>query len=168
MKVVKVLVIIVGVLFVILLGSLMILKLVYPQKALAGYEINDQNMEDHVLIVSQGSDYKMAVISNVTENYKAYYKVVDISKLSDIESENWDAMIIFATIEASTMPKHVVNFIDTFDNKEKLIVAVTAGDADWKTDEFDLDVISTVSKTENIEIVTMNILGRLSLILSQE
>ena len=75
---------------------------------------NPAEYSTHVLIATQGSDFKDAVLERLLGELtvmESYIKGIDVSLLDDIQYEDWDAICIMHTWEQWRAPKSVERFI---------------------------------------------------------
>ena len=95
-------------------------------------EMNSEQLSTKILIATQGSTFKDAVVQNVMSHYEldsVYIKLVDVSRLTQINENDFKAIVILHTWEYGKPPKPVITFIDNYKRaKDKLIVLTTSGE----------------------------------------
>ncbi len=94
---------------------------------------NNPNEDEHVLIATQGSAFKDAVVRDVAARLAkrpAYVKVIDVSSLSEVREPEWNAIVVLHTWEMSKAPEPVKTFVDRVQDRDKLVVLATSGDGD--------------------------------------
>ena len=105
------------------------------------YEINEPDAAGtHVLIATQGSEFKDKLTDSIIEKMESlnyYIRVVDISKLTSIESNQWDALIVIHTWEYANPPRAVKEFVVEIDDQSKLVLITTSGDGGETIDGVD-------------------------------
>ena len=133
----------------------------YSMKTAREYEINARTASKKVLIATQGSDYKDAVVSGIVEFLKAeavHLKVIDISSLSDSPME-WDAIIILHTWEFSRPPAAVEQFLQSYGAPDEVIVVTTSTYGNEKIEN--VDGITSASRIEDVTTDVQAITARL-------
>ena len=113
----------------------------YAMETAVPFEINTENQNKKLLIATQGSDFKEKVTLNVTNHYKddsIFIKVVDVEALKDIQSNNYDAIVILHTWEYNKPPQVVQDFMArTQSFKDNIIALTTSGDGSHKLERVD-------------------------------
>jgi uncharacterized protein YneF (UPF0154 family) len=83
-----------------------------------------------VLIATQGSAFKDAVVAQVMAQLassQAFIKVVDISSLGDVSAANWSAVLVLHTWEFGKPPQMVRDFVARQSSVRNLVVLSTSG-----------------------------------------
>lgn len=115
------------------------------------FEVNEASASPKVLIATQGSDFKEAVVAGVVKHLEArgaYVKGVDISSLPEVDEGAWDAIVLVHTWEIGRPPPDVKTFVDRLRNKRKLAALTTSGRGDNKIGG--VDVISSASRMDDV------------------
>lgn len=102
----------------------------FSMEPATGFEVNSDTLRTRVLIATQGSAFKNAVVTKVVDSLKSeslYFKVIDVSFLPSISESDWDAIIILHTWEYSKPPATVKDFISGIGKREKIMVVTTSG-----------------------------------------
>lgn len=118
----------------------------FSMSAARAFEVNDPHSTQRVLIATQGSEFKDAVVAGVVEHLKAraaYVKVIDVSGLSGVNEGEWNAIVLVHTWEMRKPPKDVRAFVDRSRSSGKLVVLTTSGAGIFKMDG--VDAISSAS-----------------------
>jgi hypothetical protein len=118
----------------------------FSMSAARPFEVNDPRTSPRVLIATQGSAFKDAVVARVVEQLKtrpAYVKVVDLSALPGIDAGDWNAVLILHTWEMRKPPREVQAFVDRAQATGKLVVLTTSGAGSFKLEG--VDAISSAS-----------------------
>ena len=87
---------------IVLFGFLVLYKIRYSMDVARSFEVNDPRLAQRVLIATQGSDFKDAVVQGIVKKLQSrpvYVKVIDVSALPAMEDSTWNAMIIIHTWE---------------------------------------------------------------------
>jgi hypothetical protein len=110
------------------------------------FEVNDLHSPSRVLIATQGSQFKDAVVAGVVGRLKprgAYIRVADISALGGIDPADWSAIVVIHTWEMGKPPGAVKDFVEHARDSRKLVVLTTSGAGTFKMEG--IDAISTAS-----------------------
>ncbi|KAB3528845.1 hypothetical protein [Alkaliphilus serpentinus] len=146
------------VLLVMILGvsGILTYRVTKVQGIIENYSINDDVHDSRVLIATQKKSFKEKVLKNVESYYKenaVYISVVDITQLAEINHEEWDAIIIFSSIESNGLHKEVEAFITSLKDYSRIYMVNTADRAQWDNQLIDIDSITAPSKRANVEEV---------------
>lgn len=120
-----------------------------------------------VLIATQGSKFKDAVVNGLLDHLKqqsAHVRVIDITALPGISEADWDVLVMIHTWEAGKPPAAVRTFVKRIQHRNKLVVLTTSGSGDFKLDG--LDAISTASKMIDVPARLNEIIKRVDVVLS--
>lgn len=104
------------------------------------FEVNRPNAREHVLIATQGSKFKDAVVDGVVDRLgsrPAYVKVIDVASLRDVREADWNAIVVLHTWEMSKPPAAVKAFVDRAQARDKLVVLATSGEGHQHIDGID-------------------------------
>jgi hypothetical protein len=95
------------------------------------FEVNRPEVREHVLIATQGSAFKDAIVKRVADRLEkrpAYVKVIDVASLGDVREADWNAIVVLHTWEMSKPPAAVKAFVDRAQARDKLVVLATSGE----------------------------------------
>ena len=101
MKVLKKVLIVIGTIIAVVIIWFAVYYLMFKQEVIEPFEVNSSNLKTKILIGSQGSDFKNTLVKKLTERIGAkdiYIKVIDVTTLSSIKEDTWDAIIFITTI----------------------------------------------------------------------
>lgn len=101
-------------------------------------EVNDVSLKNHLLIATQGSEFKEKIVEKTVEQLKSfpiYMKVIDVGQLGSIDENDWSVIVILHTWEYSAPPKVVSSFVKKA-NRDKLIVLSTSGSGKEKIEGY--------------------------------
>jgi hypothetical protein len=135
----------------------------------SAFEVNDPAYPLHILIATQGSDFKDSVVSGVISDLRSkplYIKVIDVSELSSIKEQEWTSMIILHTWEYSKPQQDAKDFIERIKDKKKLVVLTTSGEGSFKIN--DIDGITSASRPADITNNSKEITRRVNALLKTE
>jgi len=121
-------------------------KLHYSMGVARPFEVNDPHSQPRVLIATQGSEFKDAVVSGVVDHLKkrsAYVKVMDVSGLSGVNDGDWSAIVVLHTWEMRKPQADAKAFVDRVRDMHKIVVLSTSGAGDFKIEG--IDTISSAS-----------------------
>lgn len=153
MKVLKIFLLVLGIIVVALVVLFGVYLLLNRQGVVEPYAVGSPAMDKKVLIASQGSDFKNAVVESLTtylEKKQAYVKVIDITSLSEVNEDEWDAVILIHTTEYSKLQPDVDQFLGRATDLDRVVLLTTSGSGDWKTDKYDVETITSASKREEM------------------
>jgi len=123
----------------------------YSMEKIDTVEYNDKSLNTKVLIASQGSEYKTEIVQGVIDflkNKSVFIKVVDVSELPTVNTNNWNAIVILHTWEIFKPEENTAEFLkDNYDNS-KMFVVTTSASGDNKIDG--IDGISGASPIDSI------------------
>ena len=171
MKALKIALIVIGsivVVFLIIFGIYLLLNI---QGEAESFEVGSPELEQKVLIASQGSDFKNALVKSLTEGLKEksiYIKVVDVSALSEVNEDEWDALVFIHTTEKSRLQPNVKEYVDRAKDLSKVMLITTSGTGKWKTEDYDIEIITSASKMDKLNALCKQILAWLYPILQTE
>jgi len=171
MKALKITLIVIGsivVIFLIASGVYLVLNI---QGEAESFEVGSPLLAQKVLIASQGSDFKNALVKSLTEHLKEkpiYIKVVDVSALSEVNEDEWDALVFIHTTEKYRLQPNVKEYVDRAKDLSKVMLITTSGSGKWKTKDYDVDIITSASKMDEVGPLTTTILAHLDSILGLE
>lgn len=150
-KPVKISLIIVGIAVVIFAGVMLSYRFLKSMDVTPNKEINESATGDHVLLATQGSDFKDSVIDQIEQdmaNKNVHISIMDTTKLDKVSADDYDKLVLFTTVQSDDIPENVTTFMN--DNKDRSIhIAVTADSGRWDKQPKDIDAISEASKSEN-------------------
>jgi hypothetical protein len=145
-------------------------KQTYSMSVVASYEVNDPSRRQHILIATQGSEFKDSIVHQLVREFRSrqfYIKVIDVSKLSQINDEAWSAIIILHTWEYSKPPKAVQLFVQRMQpagTSGKLIILTTSGGGDYKMQG--IDAVTAPSQIDKASKNATEIIRRVNDILT--
>ncbi|MDN5203917.1 hypothetical protein QQ008_21170 [Fulvivirgaceae bacterium BMA10] len=155
---------------VIILATLFLLlfwyKVRYSMSEAVAFEVNGHRFNHKLLIATQGSDFKDALVNGIVDHYRkdtVYMRVIDVSDLHNVEENLWDAIVIIHTWENWKPQQDAKAFIDRVSDLSKVVVVSTSGDGDMKIEN--VDGISSASEIEDVPKITNKIILKLEKIL---
>jgi hypothetical protein len=130
------------------------------------FAINDPGLEHRVLIATQGSAYKDAIVAGLVADLKTrpvYIRVIDVSALPEIREQDWSAIVVIHNWENWKPQPDAAAFINHVRDRHKLIVLSTSGDGDMKIEG--LDAITSASRMNEVPTHVAEIIKRINLLL---
>lgn len=116
------------------------------------------NKIHNILIATSKSDFKQAVVENITaksDELNCIFKIVELKELNDKALENYNAVIILNSIKIGRMSRHVRKFFKNLDEiHRKKIIIINTAKTDWKLKEDDIYAITSASKDEKADTVS--------------
>ncbi|UCG29237.1 MAG: hypothetical protein JSV53_06850 [candidate division WOR-3 bacterium] len=168
MKILKIILILIGSIFVLLVVLFAVYLLINRQGVVEPYDLGKPELGKRLLIASQGSGFKNALVESVT-TYLAeesrYVRVMDVTGLAEVDESEWDAILIVHTTEQWKLQPDVKKYLDRADALDKVIVVTTSGSGEWKSEDYAVDVMTSASKSEELPLLTQNIVASLKEIL---
>ncbi|MBO0340310.1 hypothetical protein [Flagellimonas profundi] len=92
------------------------------------YTVNSENFGRKLLIATQGSDFKDALVQDVITHYKndsVFIKVIDVSGLPQVNHQDFDGILLVHTWEYNKPPQVVEEFIGDSKVKIQKVIAIT-------------------------------------------
>jgi hypothetical protein len=161
---------------IIIIGSLLMLavtgmtgyKIIYSQGIAEAFEMNSSELETRVLIATQRSAFKNALVASVAKRLAkkpAYINVIDVTALPELQTDEWSALVFITTCQSSEMQKDVRTYLKQINAFENVVLLTTSGSGTWTPEELTVDSISSASRKHKIQPVVTEILKRLDKIL---
>jgi len=171
MRALKITSIILGAFIAVLVIVFIAYYLIYSQEVIEPFEVNSPDLETKVLVGSQGSDFKNSLLEKLTERIgkkDIYMKTIDVTTLSGIKEESWNAIILINAIQWSKLQKDVRIFLNSSQVNDRIIMFATSGDGDVKPKECKIDTITSASRLNKVDEKLEGILSKLEPILGME
>jgi hypothetical protein len=138
----------------------------FAMREAATLEVNDPGAAERVLIATQGSAFKDAVVAQVSEYLKrrgAHARVIDVSRLPEVRAQDWTAIVILHTWEMGKPPPAVAAFIDGAADRGNIVALATSGAGTFRIDG--VDAMSSASRMAEAPLRAGEIIARLERIL---
>lgn len=164
MKALKIVLIIIAVLVVLVIALFAVFWLINKQGVVEAYDIGDSESSRKLLIAGQGSNFKNALVESVTTHLAEepiYVSVIDVTGLENVKEDDWDAIILIHTTENWKLQPDVKTYLDRAQSLDKVIVVTTSGSGEWKSEEYEVDVMTSASKSEELPMLTNDIVRKL-------
>ncbi|MEW7289978.1 hypothetical protein [Aquimarina sp. 2304DJ70-9] len=164
----KVMLIIVSVVIILFLWATWY-KYEYSMEEAQQFEVNSKELTQKLLIATQGSEFKDTITNSIVNHYKPdsiFIKVIDVSSLTEVQPENYTAIVLIHTWENWKPPYVVRQFVErSLDHKNKMIVMTTSGNGTYMMSE--VDAITGESNLEEAPDFVHKIVARLEPILDK-
>lgn len=138
-------------------------------RAVKPRQIGEPYSPNRVLIATQYSEFKEAVVTRILESFKCdpvYFKVIGVRELKHESTEQYKAVVISNACMAWHLNAHVANFLNRALEREKIIVLSTANSKNWRPKAPGIDAITSASNMANVESVADIVVHKVRLILS--
>ena len=142
-------------------------KLTYSMDQVEPYSLNSEVFETKLLIASQGSTFKNALVTRITDHYKEdsiFIQVVDVSGLPKISASDYTAILIIHTWEYDKPPEAVTEFVENSSNPSQFVVLSTSGEGGNTIDG--VDGISGESVVDDVPDYSMRVISKLDALLN--
>jgi hypothetical protein len=170
MRVLKIVLLVIGCIVIFMIIASGIFWLLKRQRVIDPLEFNSPELTRKVLIASQGSDFKGAVVESLTTLLKerpVYLRVIDVTTLADVDESEWNAVVIIHTTERGRLQPDVKGYLDRVENLGKVVLVTTSGSGEWRTADYDIDVITSASRDSEIPSVLHSIASQLDAIFEE-
>ncbi len=155
----------------VLMISLNIVLLGCTSRMVKTTERGDKDCKKKVLIATQQSRFKEAVVSRVVaalEKDTCYVKIIDLRKLAGESTENYEAIVIVNTCWAGRLNRHARKFLKNVQEKEKIILLTTAIGEDWKPKAVKVDAVTSASKMNKADAIADLIIDKVQILLAKK
>lgn len=142
----------------------------YSMKTATGFEINNPDLDKKILIGTQGSEYKDALVKKLTDVLKereVYIKVIDDLILKQTNPDDWDVAILIHTTEMWKIAEGARDFLKRSKDLNKVILITTSGEGDWKQEEFEVEAITSASEMSDIDSIVEKTIKKTDKILNK-
>lgn len=170
MKVLKIVLIVIGGIVALVFILFFIYWMANKQGVIESFDVGDPQLAQRVLIASQGSDFKNALVESLTahlQEQKVFIKVIDVTGLGAVNEDEYEAVVLIHTVEQWKLHPDVKAYLDRTKDLDKIVLVSTSGSGDWKTKDYDVETVTSASKTEEFSTLIPLILERLDAILSE-
>ena len=138
----------------------------YSMEFVTPYSVESENSKYKLLIATQGSAYKRALVDGIIEKIKdrqIAIEVIDVSALTDVEVKEWTAVVILHTWESWRPQQDAMKFVHRNQEATNTIVLSTSGQGDLKIKG--VDAITSASNLEDVDKDVAEIIRRVDLLL---
>jgi hypothetical protein len=124
-----------------------------------------------ILIATQKTKYKRVVVSEIKgalENNSFYIKVIDVKKLRNESTHQYNAIIIINRCIAGRPDPRVESFIVDVREKNKIVLLTTGIMDSWKPDSPEIDAMTSASKLDDSRQIAQTIVGKVLDIINKQ
>lgn len=167
-KRVRVLLISVAAVATVVIGLLAWYRIHFAMAPVAGFAVNDASSAQRLLVATQGSAFKNAVVEGIVERLRQrpiFIQVIDVGALSGVDDGQWDAIVVLHTIEYGSAPVAAQEFVDRAGHTRKVVVLSTSGAGDFKMKG--IDAISSASRMSDVRSRVDELLDRIETVLAR-
>ena len=155
-----------------LYGALMVFVLSGCVSQVEVIERGDRNCERRVLIATQQSEFKDAVVSGILEGLdedSCYMKVINLKKLADESTAHYDVLVVVNTCKMGRLNGRARRFFKHVQEKEegKIILLTTVGSGDYEPKIGKVDAITSASEMEKAGALAERIAGKVRAFLAK-
>ena len=158
----------VAVLALVIFAFLAWYKIHYSMDVARSYEVNSPELKSRVLVATQGSEFKDAIVAGIVDHLKqrqVYIKVVDVAALPQVNADKWNAVVLIHTWQNMKPQADAENFLERVKDFSKVIVLTTSGNGNFKMEG--VDAITTASVMADVPSRVADISTRLDSILDK-
>lgn len=156
-----------AVLVLLLMAALAAYKSRYSMSNVTAYEIGSPDAVQRVLIATQGSEFKYALVERLVQQLKErsiYIRVIDVTELPVVRESEWSAIVVVHTWENWRPQKDAASFVERAREKGRLVVVTTSGSGREKMPG--VDVISAASELRDVDAAAAQAAARLDAVLA--
>ena len=134
-------------------------------------EQGDRNCGKRVLIATQQSAFKDAVVAGIVaglDKDSCYVKIIDLNKLTEESIAYYDALVVVSTCKIGRLNRHARKFFKHLPEKEagKIILLTTIGQK-YDSKMGKVDAITSASKIEKAGAVAESVVGKIRVLLAK-
>jgi hypothetical protein len=129
-------------------------------------ELGERGHGPAVLIATQGSAYKNAIVDTLIQRLQTlptYLRIIDISQLPAVDEQQWDALVVLHSWERWQPPPAVQGFVERLKARSKLVVLTTSGGGDSRM--ACVDAVTSASELSRTRADGDELLGRVERVL---
>ncbi|MBN2041912.1 MAG: hypothetical protein JW864_17890 [Spirochaetes bacterium] len=127
-------------------------------------EFVTDNAKFSIVFAGDSSEFKDKIRTTLIDKYKSKANIYIVSNdnLKNLDQQKYDAVVIMNTCLAGS-PSYgdIESFIDSNDNKNKIILFVSANRTSWKYSYNGVDAITAASKSGDPQSIAQEISGRI-------
>lgn len=145
-------------------------RLIWPQKDINAYNINEPSLQKSILVASRSSEFKDAVVKKIGESFTekaVYLKVIGLNDLAQQDVSGYTAIVIVNTCIGWGIDRKTKTFLDKTEKQDNVIILTTSGDGDWKPkmENYSFDAVSSASELVKTDEVAEEIISKLNALL---
>lgn len=132
----------------------------YSMTVIDGFEINAPSAGNRLLIASQGSAFKTAMVDSLVDRIRdrpVFIKVIDVTALGGLNADEWDAVIVLHTWEKWEPQADAAAWIAHAQDHSRILTIATSGSGEEHLDG--VDAISSASVIATVPVVTEEVIA---------
>jgi hypothetical protein len=140
-------------------------------RAVKTTEAGDPGAGKRVLIATEQSEFKEAVVARIVEELRkdlCYVKVIDLKRLKHEPATDYGAVVVVNTCKAWTLSRRASRFVKEFPDKDRVVLLTTAAGEGWKHGAVGVDAITSASKVQKADPVAEEISRKVRKILEPD
>jgi hypothetical protein len=140
----------------------------YAMRTAQAFEVPAGTSAPRVLIATQGSAFKDALVQKLVEHLRsagAGVSVVDVARLSGASPSEWAAVVVIHTWEMNRPPAPVEAFLRRAGGSPNIVVLTTSGSGDARI--AGVDVISAASRMDDVADRAATLAARIDAVLAR-
>jgi hypothetical protein len=144
---------------ILLIGSLLCCKSSIQQR-----DLGPPDASCRILITGVTSEFKDAVVAGLVDRYQGTCRIVmrPLFRLDKSEFDDYDVIILMDECQAwMAFNTKTLGLIKKIENKDHIILFITAGDPDWTFSTQGIDAITSASEMARKEEVIERISARI-------
>ena len=141
-------------------------------KPIVTSRIGTIDSKNKLLIATQKSEFKEAIVSKVVKGFEGnnvFIEIIDVANLPNTETDDYEAIVILNEYKFFQINRNVGNFLKSVDDseKKKIILLTTGGSPRLIEEGSEVDAISSASKMANTGTISNSIIQKVNGILSE-
>jgi hypothetical protein len=157
-----------GAVAIVAIGFLVWYRFHFAMQPGTTFSINDPSSERRILIATQGSEFKDAVVTGVVDRLSErpiFIQVIDVAALADVNAADWDAIVVLHTIEYGRAPAASQAFVDRAEDLGKVVALSTSGGGDATIEG--VDAIASASRMTDAPARIAELVARIDMLLTR-
>ena len=154
-----------------LVGALVMFVLSGCASQVEVIERGDRNCEKRVLIATQQSEFKDAVVAGIVEELgkePCYVKVIDLKKLTEESIAHYSALVIVTTCKIGRLNRHARKLFKHVQEEEGKIILLTTVGQKYDSKMGQVDETTSASEMEKAGAVAESIVGKVRALFAKE
>ena len=140
---------------------------------IAESEQGAKNFKTKILIATQKSQFKKAVVSEVSKSLEKegyVVKVINLKELSSVAVYDYQAIIIVNTCWVWQINSHAKKFLKKLskNEKKKIILFTTAKNENWEPKIAGVDAVTSASRINKANVISKAIMEKLQILLASK
>ena len=141
----------------------------YSMEISPSYSINTPESGAELMIITQKSDFKDAVVSEVVSHFQdldVFIRVTDVTRIPELKLTEWNTVVVFHTWEFGKPPKEVRLLLDAGFDDSHMLFFTTSGDGDVQIDG--VDGISGASIMSEVPAKAKEVIQKIEMMMTDQ